>query len=210
AHVEHERALADRLAGRDPAQGQRGFLVTAEQPRGEAVAPLDLAQEGLAVLRVANRARGDRQHALRAQPLELAAVLGEHVADARDRQRQELAPLVHALAEPRDLGAPCDLLDASVLDVGDQQAGRVGAQVDDSGAHGRRLARRYNRPSDAGWSSQVARRAHNPEVAGSNPAPATARGAGNGAFRVSWRCTRKFSAPAATTEVSIPGGAGAL
>ena len=25
----------------------------------------------------------------------------------------------------------------------------------------------------AGWSSQVARRAHNPEVAGSNPAPAT-------------------------------------
>jgi hypothetical protein len=28
-------------------------------------------------------------------------------------------------------------------------------------------------PSDAGWSSQVARRAHNPKVAGSNPAPAT-------------------------------------
>ena len=27
-------------------------------------------------------------------------------------------------------------------------------------------------PSDAGWSSQVARRAHNPKVAGSNPAPA--------------------------------------
>ncbi len=30
-----------------------------------------------------------------------------------------------------------------------------------------------NGPFDAGWSSQVARRAHNPEVAGSNPAPAT-------------------------------------
>src|SRR4051812_49134976 len=29
--------------------------------------------------------------------------------------------------------------------------------------------------SDAGWSSQVARRAHNPKVAGSNPAPATAK-----------------------------------
>ena len=26
---------------------------------------------------------------------------------------------------------------------------------------------------DAGWSSPVARRAHNPKVAGSNPAPAT-------------------------------------
>ena len=32
---------------------------------------------------------------------------------------------------------------------------------------------RYNRRRVAGWSSQVARRAHNPEVAGSNPAPAT-------------------------------------
>ena len=32
----------------------------------------------------------------------------------------------------------------------------------------------YNpRPADAGWSSLVARRAHNPKVVGSNPAPAT-------------------------------------
>ena len=31
---------------------------------------------------------------------------------------------------------------------------------------------RYHSDRDAGWSSQVARRAHNPEVAGSNPAPA--------------------------------------
>ena len=29
--------------------------------------------------------------------------------------------------------------------------------------------------TDAGWSSLVARRAHNPKVAGSNPAPATNR-----------------------------------
>ena len=32
----------------------------------------------------------------------------------------------------------------------------------------------YNSPpSDAGWSSLAARRAHNPKVVGSNPAPAT-------------------------------------
>src|SRR5437763_2489582 len=47
---------------------------------------------------------------------------------------------------------------------------------------GRELAGRrkasYNAPRDAGWSSQVARRAHNPEVAGSNPAPATPKGTG--------------------------------
>ena len=29
-----------------------------------------------------------------------------------------------------------------------------------------------NRPDDAGWSSLVARRAHNPKVVGSNPIPA--------------------------------------
>src|SRR5262249_6089734 len=34
----------------------------------------------------------------------------------------------------------------------------------------------YDPRRDAGWSSQVARRAHNPEVAGSNPAPATRNG----------------------------------
>jgi hypothetical protein len=43
----------------------------------------------------------------------------------------------------------------------------------------------YPCPRAAGWSSQVARRAHNPEVAGSNPAPATEKGPGNGAFRAS-------------------------
>src|SRR3954463_5249592 len=31
----------------------------------------------------------------------------------------------------------------------------------------------YHASFDAGWSSPVARRAHNPKVAGSNPAPAT-------------------------------------
>ena len=31
----------------------------------------------------------------------------------------------------------------------------------------------YSSASDAGWSSSVARRAHNPKVIGSNPVPAT-------------------------------------
>jgi hypothetical protein len=39
-------------------------------------------------------------------------------------------------------------------------------------------------PCDAGWSSQVARRAHNPEVAGSNPAPATGKVPEKGLFRL--------------------------
>ena len=38
---------------------------------------------------------------------------------------------------------------------------------------------------DAGWSSPVARRAHNPKVAGSNPAPATKKS--------SWPVFRPFA-----------------
>ena len=36
---------------------------------------------------------------------------------------------------------------------------------------------------DAGWSSSVARRAHNPKVAGSNPAPATTKALVDGSIR---------------------------
>ena len=37
-------------------------------------------------------------------------------------------------------------------------------------------------PDIAGWSSLVARRAHNPEVVGSNPAPATMKPQARGSF----------------------------
>ena len=49
--------------------------------------------------------------------------------------------------------------------------------VDKINSNGYELARflafRDKSPSDAGWSSLVARRAHNPKVTGSNPVPAT-------------------------------------
>ena len=45
------------------------------------------------------------------------------------------------------------------------------------------LARFAGLTIDAGWSSLVARRAHNPKVAGSNPAPATNNGADFGRSR---------------------------
>jgi hypothetical protein len=56
------------------------------------------------------------------------------------------------------------------LDAGGLIAGTLGA--------GRPICQRSRnlillRNTDAGWSSSVARWAHNPEVAGSNPAPAT-------------------------------------
>ena len=53
---------------------------------------------------------------------------------------------------------------------------------------------RYNRCRVAGWSSQVARRAHNPEVAGSNPAPATGNG-GNHVSPISPLLSRRLREP---------------
>ena len=130
------RAAADvdddgaRLERPDAAQGHRRLLVAGEQPGREAVRPLDLAEERLAVLGVADGARRDGERALGAELLELAAVVGEHVPHARDGDRQEAPARVDALAEPRDARPAHDLLDAAVLDVGDEQPRGVRAEVD--------------------------------------------------------------------------------
>ena len=88
ADVDDERARLDRA---DPAQRHRRLLLAGQQARREAVAPLDLAEERLAVLGVADGARRDAERPLGSERFELAAVVGEDVADARDRERQELA-----------------------------------------------------------------------------------------------------------------------
>ena len=75
----------------DAASRELRFLVAADEPRREAVAPFDLAEERLAVLRVAHGARRDGERALRAEALERPAVVGERVAHARDRNGEEAA-----------------------------------------------------------------------------------------------------------------------
>ena len=100
-----------RPAGRDAADHHRRLLVAGEQARREAVAPLDLAEERLAVLRVAHGARRDAERPLGAERLELPPVVGEAVPHARDRDGEEAPPLVDALAEPRDREPPRDLLE---------------------------------------------------------------------------------------------------
>ena len=140
AGIDHE-GRSDAAVGRT-AKGELGLLLAGEEPRDESVAPFDLAEEGLAVLGVAYCASRNEQHPFRAQPLRLAAVIREDVADARDRQRQETAPRVDALPEARDLEPLCDLLELAVIDVGDQEAGRVGALVDGCDTHLRRYASR--------------------------------------------------------------------
>ena len=96
------------------------FLVAGQEAGGEAVAPLDLAQERLAVLGVADRARADRQRALGAELLDPPPVVGEAVADARDGEGEQLATAVDALAELREAEIALELVDTAVLDVRDQ------------------------------------------------------------------------------------------
>ena len=117
----------------DPAQRQLRFLVAGEQARREAVAPLDLAEERLAVLCVADGARP--MQSVRSAPSDSSApVVGEDVADPRDRDGEEAAPLVDALAEPGDLEPADDLLERPVR-VGDEQPGRVRAEIDRCDPH---------------------------------------------------------------------------
>ena len=131
ADVDDQRARLDRA---DPAQRQLRLLVAGQEPRREAVAPLDLAEKGLAVLGVAHRARRDAECPLRAERLELAAVVGEDVAHAGDREGQELAPLVDTFAQPRDRQPADDLLERPV-GIGDQETRRVRPQIDGCDPH---------------------------------------------------------------------------
>src|SRR5581483_7012345 len=88
ADVADQRLGQKRRAGGHAAERQLRLLVTAQQPRLEAVAPLALAEEGLAVLGVADRARTEGERPLGAERLHLAPEVGQHVPHARDRRRQ--------------------------------------------------------------------------------------------------------------------------
>ncbi len=202
ADVDHQRGPARRITPRrGAAEGQARLLVAADRAHVEAVALAHLRQELVAVGRVAHGAGGHRDAALGAVLLREVAIGVEAGQDALDGVAGEPARRVDPLAQPRDVGPAIDLLELVVARVvRHEQTGRVGPEVRDgyppSMAH-----RRWNRSSrpgcelggracgavaaleraqdrcyidasDAGWSSQVARRAHNPKVAGSNPAPA--------------------------------------
>ena len=92
-------------AGSDASERQPRLLVAVEQPCREAVAPLDLAEERLAVLGVADGARRDRERALGAERLGLAAVLGEQlrtraIGTGRSRRRASTPSPSRVIAQP--------------------------------------------------------------------------------------------------------------
>src|SRR5438132_9319959 len=130
ADIDHERAGSDLPSRGDTPKAEQRLLVPAEEPCGEAVAPLDLAQERLAVLGVSDGARRDGEDAFRAQRLGCQAVIDEAVADASDCGREQPPPSVDVLAQPGDSQAALDLADAAVVDVGHEQPRRVRTEVD--------------------------------------------------------------------------------
>ena len=92
-----------------PREGEPRLLGAAQQPGREAVAPLDLAEERLAVLRVADGAGRERERPLGAERLGLTPVVGETVPNPCDRQWEQPPPGVDTLAEPRDREPAGDL-----------------------------------------------------------------------------------------------------
>ena len=86
-------------AGGDSAERQR-LVVSGEQPSREAVAPLDLAEERLAVLGVANGARGDGERSLGAEASSSRRIVGEAVTHAGDGE-EEAPATVHVLRPSR-------------------------------------------------------------------------------------------------------------
>ena len=82
----------------------------------------------------ADRRRGHDAHRVRAELLDQAALLGHHAGDLVDLLARDLAAL-EALAQPGE-GPPLEhLAQAAVLDVGDQHARGVGADVDAGAEH---------------------------------------------------------------------------
>ena len=63
-------------------------------------------------------------------PIGSASVVGEDVPHARYRLGEEDPPLVHSLAEARDLEPAVELPDRAVVDVGHEEPRRVRAAVD--------------------------------------------------------------------------------
>src|SRR5205823_1166925 len=92
ADVQQERLLGEVASERRASEGQLGLFIAREQSRREAVAPLDLTEKCLAVLRVADGACRDEERALGPELLDLPAEVDEDVADARDRGGEKALP----------------------------------------------------------------------------------------------------------------------
>ena len=115
--------------------GEVALLLAGEQARVEPEALAELGDERLAVDGITDGARGDRHDPLRAHLLVASLVAGDDGADVIDCVRADHPGVVDAAAHVRHRGPALDLAHGRALDVGDQQAGGVGADVDHRNPH---------------------------------------------------------------------------
>src|SRR5262249_58202843 len=85
--------------------------------------------------RVAKRTGRDCQPSRRPEFLDRGDVAVETRSDSCDRIGMEPMRLVDALTEPRDREPARHLAQVAVLRVADEQAGRIGAEVDGCDSH---------------------------------------------------------------------------
>ena len=130
ADVDHEHGLDRGPFGGGADVGQPGLLLAVEDPRREREPLAQLGDEGVAVVGVADGAGRDRIGLLDAGGVAGPDVLGDHPAGLLDRLRGQLPGEVDPAPEPGDPTLALEPIDAAVGDVGDEQAGRVGADVD--------------------------------------------------------------------------------
>ena len=134
ADVDDQRSRRKRAPGGDPGVGESRLLISGQEAGVEAVAPFDLAEERLAVLRVPDGARRDGERPLDPGRLEHAPVVGQRVPNARECGGEEEATLVHALAQAGDRQPAVELAHGPALHLGHEQPRRVRPQVDDPDA----------------------------------------------------------------------------
>ncbi len=216
ADVDHNGGLR-RVGSRSdiaPRNVSCGLLVPGEGARVEAVVAAHALGEGGPVGGVAHGGGEHGEVGLAAVAVDQLAVVGEHRAGALDGLGREPPVGVHARAEAGDAGEAHELGHGPLgLDVGEQQAGGVGADVHHGDAHGRGWYR------GARWPRLRGRRRRGPwpqsgrsEGARSRREPA-ARGGASGVSRslrgtagaILWRPSR-----ASRAGVAVVAGFGAI
>ncbi len=136
ADVDDQRRPLGGVLGGGAEVGEVRLFGAVEDASGEVEALAQLGDEGAAVAGVADGAGGDRVDLSDAEVGDRRQVLADRAAGVLDRLRRQVAGEVDAAAEPGYPAAPLHRRDAAAGDVGDEQAGGIGADVDHGDAAG--------------------------------------------------------------------------
>jgi len=136
--VDDEVRPGDVDAHRGAQESQLSFLFAGDHVRLDARRARNRADEIVSVRGVADGARGDDADRVRAQMTAPFDVARDGRRGAAERLRREPSIAIDPLAEPRDDELAVDVTQRTSLIFGDENANRVGSDVDDADTHQRR------------------------------------------------------------------------